>query len=263
VRDARGFLNLLAKEAGEILLANFGRAKEAARKGEIDLVTEADLASQRLIVEAIRERYPDHTILSEEALRLEGESEFTWLIDPLDGTINYFHGYPVFAISIALKEREEITLGAVYDPLRDEFFYAQKGEGATLNDRGVRVSTTHRLIFSLLATGFPYQRAAIPDNNVPEFSRLVTRVQGIRRGGSAALDLACVAAGRLDGYWEMHLSPWDWAAGGLLVEEAGGVVTDLEGGAWSPFEKGIVATNGRIHEELISELRAAADPVRG
>ncbi len=262
MRDTKGFLKILTKEAGEILLAKFGRAKEVTRKGEIDLVTEADLTSQRLIVEAIRERYPDHGILSEEAPRVEGESEFTWLIDPLDGTINYLHGYPAFAISIALKEREKITLGAVYDPLRDEFFYTQKGEGATLNDKGVRVSATHRLIFSLLATGFPYQRAAIPDNNVPEFSRLVTRVQGIRRGGSAALDLAYVAAGRLDGYWEMHLSPWDWAAGGLLVEEAGGVVTDLENGLWSPFRKGIIATNGRIHEELISELRVAADPVR-
>jgi len=262
VRNAKGFLNLLAKEAGEILLANLGRAKEATRKGEIDLVTEADLASQRLIVGAIQERYPDHAILSEEAPCMEGKSEFTWLIDPLDGTINYFHGYPVFAISIALKEGGEITLGAVYDPLRDEFFYAQRGEGATLNDKRIRVSTTSGLIFSLLATGFPYQRAAIPDNNVPEFSRLVTRVQGVRRGGSAALDLAYVAAGRLDGYWEMHLSPWDWAAGGLLVEEAGGVVTDLERGSWSPFKKGIIATNGWIHEELISELRAAADAVR-
>lgn len=259
MRDAKGFLNLLAKEAGEILLANFGRAKEAAKKGEIDLVTEADLASQRLIVGAIQERYPEHSILSEEAPRVEGESEFTWLIDPLDGTINYFHGYPAFAISIALKEKGEITLGAVYDPLRDEFFYAQKGERTTLNDKAVRVSTTYRLISSLLATGFPYQRAAIPDNNLPEFNRLVTRVQGIRRGGSAALDLAYVAAGRLDGYWEMHLSPWDWAAGGLLVEEAGGVVTDLEGESWSPLNKGLVATNGRIHEELVSELRAAAD----
>ncbi len=260
--DTKGFLNLLAKGAGEILLANFGRAKEVARKGEIDLVTEADLASQRFIVEALREGYPDHTILSEEAPGVEGESEFTWLIDPLDGTINYFHGYPAFAISMALMERGEITLGAVYDPLRDEFFYARKGEGATLNDKGVSVSTTPRLILSLLATGFPYQRATIPDNNVPEFSRLVTRVQGVRRGGSAALDLAYVAAGWLDGYWEMHLSPWDWAAGGLLVEEAGGVVTDLEGERWSPFKKGIVATNGRIHKELISELKAAADPER-
>ncbi len=261
MRDVKGGLNLLADEAGEILLANFGRAKEAAKKGEIDLVTEADLASQRLIVEAIRERHPDHTIFSEEAPLVEGESEFTWLIDPLDGTINYFHGYPAFAISMALKERGEITVGAVYDPLRDEFFYAERGKGTTLNEKGVSVSTTHRLLSSLLATGFPYQRAAIPDNNVAEFSRLVTLVQGIRRGGSAALDLAYVAVGRLDGYWEMHLSPWDWAAGGLLVEEAGGVVSDLEGGPWSPFKRGIVATNGRIHEELISELRAAADRV--
>jgi len=225
-------------------------------------VTEADLASERLIVEAIRDRYPDHTILSEEAPHVEEESEFTWLIDPLDGTINYFHGYPTFAISMALKRGEKITLGAVYDPLRDEFFYAQKGEEATLNDKEIRVSATDRLISSLLATGFAYQRATILDDNIPEFSRLVTRVQGMRRGGSAALDLAYVAAGRLDGYWEMHLSPWDWAAGGLLVEEAGGVVTDLEAGAWSPFKKGIIATNGRIHEELVSELRAAADPVR-
>lgn len=175
MRGKKGFLKLLAEEAGEILLANFGRAKEAARKGEIDLVTEADLASQRLIVEAIRKRYPDHAILSEEEQPVEGESDFTWLIDPLDGTINYFHGYPVFAISIALKERGEITLGAVYDPLRDEFFYTEKGKGATLNDKGVRVSTTRRLIFSLLATGFPYQRAAIPDNNVRKLSRLVLR----------------------------------------------------------------------------------------
>lgn len=258
MRNAKGFLKSLAQEAGEILLADFGRAKEAARKGEIDLVSEADLASQRLIVAAIRERYPDHAILSEEAPRVEGKSDFTWLIDPLDGTINYLHGYPVFAISIALQERAEIALGAVYDPLRDEFFYAEKGKGATLNDKRIRVSTTYRLISSLLATGFPYQRVAIPDNNLAEFSRLVTRVQGVRRGGSAALDLAYVAAGRLDGYWEMHLSPWDWAAGGLLAEEAGGVVTDLQGGRWAPFKRGIVATNGRIHEELISELKAAA-----
>ncbi len=247
----------VVREAGQLLLASFGQAKEAARKGEIDLVTEADLASERLIVEAIQKRYPGHTLLSEEAIREEGVGEFTWLIDPLDGTINYFHGYPAFAISIALMEKGEVTLGAVYDPLRGEFFYAERGKGATLNNLPIHVSKSDRLVSSILATGFPYKRAAIRDNNVAEFVRLITKVQGIRRGGSAALDLAYVAASRLDGYWEMHLSPWDWAPGGLLVEEGGGKVTDLQGGAWSPFKKSIVATNSRLHEELIKELSLA------
>ncbi len=250
------FVTTLIKEAGSLLLIKYGPGVAASRKGEMDLVTEADLASQRLIVEAIRERYPHHAILAEEGLEVEG-TEFIWLIDPLDGTINYFHGYPVFAPSIAVQRGQETILGAIYDPLRDELFYAQRGGGATLNGHRLTVSSTRSLASALLATGFPYERATLPNNNLAEFNHLIFRAQEIRRGGAATLDLAYVAAGRLDGYWEMHLNPWDWAAGALLVEEAGGRVTDLEGKPWKPSHEGLVATNGLFHEELIRELARA------
>lgn len=222
----KGFVTTLIKEAGSLLLTKYSPGVAASRKGEMDLVTEADLASQ-------------------------------WLIDPLDGTINYFHGYPVFALSIALQRGQENILGAIYDPLRDELFYAQRGEGATLNGHRLTVSPTRSLASALLATGFPYERATLPNNNLAEFNHLILRAQEIRRWGAATLDLAYVAAGRLDGYWEMHLNPWDWAAGALLVEEAGGTVTDLQGEPWQSSHKGLVATNGLFHRELIKELARA------
>lgn len=253
----RPFLEELVKEAGGILMRNFGLRQPANKKGAIDLVTQTDLESERVLVGAIRERYPNHRILAEEGERPEGRGEHLWLIDPLDGTVNYVHGYPAFSITLALRHEDETLVGAVYDPLLDEFFYAERGAGATLNGAPLRVSPTERLQEALLATGFAYQRASLPDNNIAEFSRLVLRVQGMRRGGSAALDLAHVAAGRLDGYWEMHLEPWDWAAGQVLVEEAGGKVSDLESGPWSPFLGEMAASNGHIHDELLGELASA------
>ncbi|MFQ5944951.1 MAG: inositol monophosphatase family protein [Anaerolineae bacterium] len=256
----RPFLEELVREAGGILMRNFGPQQRADKKGVIDLVTQTDLESERLLVGAIRERYPNHRIMAEEGERPEGRAEHLWLIDPLDGTVNYVHGYPAFSITLALRHEDDALIGAVYDPLLDEFYYAERGEGATLNGAPLHVSRADRLLDSLLATGFSYQRASLADNNIAEFSRLVLRVQGIRRAGSAALDLAHVAAGRLDGYWEMHLEPWDWAAGQVLIEEAGGKVTDFGSGPWSPFLDEMAASNGRIHDELLQELAASRKP---
>ena len=177
-------------------------------------------------------------------------------MDPLDGTTNYAHGFPVFCVVLAVQRQEETILGVIYDPLRDELFTARQGRGATLNGRPLRVSNVARLAESLVATGFAYRRASLKDNNLPEFGRVMPRVQGVRRAGSAALDLAYLAAGRLDGYWEAHLSPWDWAAGALMVCEAGGTVTDREGHPWQVGCPNIVASNGRIHQELLAVLNA-------
>lgn len=241
----------LVKGAGEILLDHFGQGVEVRSKSsEIDLVTEADLASERFIVKTIRSQYPEHSVLSEEKVGEERGSDYVWLVDPLDGTVNYAHRFPAFCVTVALQYRGDPILGVTYDPLRGELFAVEKGRGVTLNDRSLRVSETERLVQALVATGFPYKRATIPDNNLAEFNRVLPKVQGVRRGGSAALDLAYVAAGRLDGYWESHLSPWDWAAGALMVQEAGGKVTDRNGQLWTFDSKGMVATNGLIHQEL-------------
>jgi myo-inositol-1(or 4)-monophosphatase len=246
----------LAKEAGQVLMDCFERRLVVESKSsEIDLVTEADVASEKLIVKAIRERYPEHGVLSEEGLGEKQAGEFLWLIDPLDGTTNYAHGYPVFCVSIALQREGETVLGVTYDPVRDELFCAEKGQGAYCNGRRLSVSGAINLRRSLLATGFPYARASIEDNNVAEFGRIMPRVQGVRRGGAATLDMAYVAAGRLDGYWEFHLSPWDWAAGDLLVQEAGGRTSDVSGQPWRLRSKNMVATNGLLHEEMLAVLK--------
>ena len=242
-----------------MMLDSLGGTLEITRKGEVDLVTQVDLTLEKMIAEAIHGRFPDHTVLGEEGWR-EGEAreaDSAWFVDPLDGTTNYVHGYPMFCVSIALTQRGDILLGAIYDPLRDELFYAAKGEGATLNGRRLVVSDTDRLISSLLSTGFPYQRATLPDNNVALLSKVIDRIQGVRRSGSVALDLAYVAAGRLDGHWELHVKPWDTAAGGLLVKEAGGRITGMEGEAWNPFEANVVASNGKIHDGLVTALGQA------
>jgi myo-inositol-1(or 4)-monophosphatase len=246
----------LAKEAGQVLMDHLKRRVAVKSKSsEIDLVTEADVASEKFIVEAIRERYPEHGILSEEGMGEEQAGEFLWLVDPLDGTTNYAHGYPVFCVSIALQREGEIVLGVTYDPVQDELFHAEKGQGAYCNGRRLSVSGTDSLRRSLLATGFFYTRAFIEDNNLAEFGRIMPRVQGVRRGGSAALDMAYVAAGRLDGYWEFHLSPWDWAAGDLLVREAGGRISDVSGQPWRLRSNSMVATNGPLHGELLAALK--------
>lgn len=251
-----------ARHAGRLLCDHFHRRHTIRRKSsDIDLVTEADLASERLIVQAIRARFPQHTILSEEGLgdlqQVVGESEWLWIVDPLDGTVSYAHGFPLWGVSLALAERGQVQVGVTYDPLRDDLFWAKRGGGAWRNGRRVRVSDTARLRDALVATGFAYKRATLADNNLAEFAAMMPRVQGVRRAGAAVIDLALLAAGALDAYWELHLQPWDWAAGWLLIEEAGGVVTDLDGGPWSLACDRMAASNGALHDELLDVLLAA------
>ncbi len=246
-----------------LLLAHASRRHEVSTKStEIDLVTEADLASERLIVAAIRNQFPRHTILAEEGqgdtLAMLDEAEHLWLVDPLDGTVNYAHGFPFWGVSLSLVEQGQVLMAVTYGPLHDEMFWAARGQGAWLNGQQIRVSTADRLRDAMVATGFAYRRAILEDNNLAEFNTMMPRVQGLRRAGAAVLDLAYLACGRLDAYWEMHLEPWDWAAGWLLVEEAGGVVTDMRGEPWKLSTNNIAASNGAtLHEKLLQVLNEA------
>jgi myo-inositol-1(or 4)-monophosphatase len=243
-----------AKESGQIQKEWLARDKKVELKGEINLVTEVDRICEARIIEIITEAFPEHNILTEETPMSEGSSPYRWIIDPLDGTTNYAHGYPCFCTSVALELEGEIVLGAVYDPLLDEFFTAQQGKGAFLNGESIAVSATTRLTEALICTGFPYDLRESPVNNLDHFNNFIMEARAIRRDGSAALDLCYVAAGRFDGFWELKLYPWDVAAGKLLVEEAGGVVTDFGGGGLDIYGKEILATNGRIHEGMIGVL---------
>lgn len=214
-----------ALEVGKIQLEKLnGDIKYSSKSTKVDMVTEVDILSEKIIIERIRESYPDHSILSEEKGKLNSESPYTWVVDPLDGTNNYLHGFPIFCISIALKYLEETVLGVVYVPKLNEMFYSIKGEGAFLNEEKIEVAQKKELQECILATGFPYDKRISEHNNVNLFSNIVRDLQGIRRTGSAAFDLCSVACGRLDGYWELKLSLWDLAAGELIVEEAGGKV---------------------------------------
>lgn len=253
-RELRGFAQELAIKAGAVLMQHWGQARLVSQKGPIDLVTQADLASEGLLLAAIRKRHPDHGVVTEEKGGL-GAKHHTWLIDPLDGTINYFHGYPHFSISLALMLAEELLVGVVYDPALREMFWAEKGSGAYLNDRRLRVSDTSELIQALVNTGFPYDIATTARDNLLEFARLAKLTQGPRVSGSAALDLCYVAAGRVDAFWEAGLKPWDMAAGGLIALEAGARVTDYRGGPWDPFGEEVVASNSLLHEELLRVLQ--------
>jgi myo-inositol-1(or 4)-monophosphatase len=208
--------------AGGILKANIHGPREITYKGDINLATEMDIRSERAVVETLRASFPDHDIVAEEETNIKNNSGFTWIIDPLDGTTNYAHGYPCFSVSIALEQAGEVVLGVVYDPMRDELFSAYKGQGAFLNGSAIRVSQSDRLIQSLLATGFPYDRKVSEKNNMTYFYKLLMASQEVRRDGSAALDLCYVACGRFDGFWELKLKPWDTAAGSMIVREAGG-----------------------------------------
>lgn len=246
-----------ALKAGAVLRDNIHGAREISYKGEINLVTEMDRRSERTVVAVLQAAFPDHGILAEEGTVIENSSGFRWIIDPLDGTTNYAHGYPNFAVSIGLERAGEVILGVVYDPMRDELFAAEKGRGASLNGRTIRVSKADALIRSLLATGFPYDRATSEKNNLNYFRALLMASQEVRRSGSAALDLCSVAAGRLDGYWELKLHPWDVAAGSLIVREAGGLVSDFSGTRFSIHDKEILASNGIIHEQMIEIIKKA------
>lgn len=224
-------------------------------KGEINLVTEVDNACEDLIVGIIRRNYPDHDILAEEKDYDKLNSRYKWVIDPLDGTNNYAHGFPWFGVSIALEVDGEIRVGVIYHPMMDELFTAVKGEGAYLNGKRQQVSKRGPLKMCLLATGFPYDIGTDPENNFENFVNMHLQARGIRRAGAAALDLAYVAAGRLDGYWEAKLKPWDVAAGSLLVQEAGGKVTSYQGEAYSIYNHRIVASNSGIHDDILAVLQ--------
>ncbi len=239
-----------AKMAGRLIMEHFGPHQRVDHKGEIDLVTEIDRRSEKAIVKAIRSAYPDHLILTEEGPGRGGDGPFRWIVDPLDGTTNYAHGFPYFCVSIALEKEAEIALGAIYNPVLDEMFAARRGHGATLNGKKLTVSRTRQLTDSLLATGFPYDIRRSQINNLDHFGRFAMRAQAIRRAGSAALDLCYVAAGRFDGFWEMKLAPWDVAVGGLMVAEAGGLVTDFSGGPFRIDGRQILASNGEIHGQM-------------
>lgn len=243
-----------ARQAGALLRKQFNTQFLVGQKGVIDLVTDIDIAAEKLIVSQIREAFPDHTILAEENHNDAESGPTRWIIDPLDGTTNYAHGYPVFAVSIGIEIDGEIEWGVVYDPTRDEFFTARRGAGAWLNGAPLRVSETAVLGESLLATGFPYNIRTDDRKNLVEFSAFAVRTHGVRRDGSAALDLCYVAAGRLDGYWEHNLNPWDCAVGYLAVREAGGIVTDYNGNHGSIYVRETLATNGRIHDEMKTVL---------
>ena len=251
----------VAREAGEILSAGFGSAGQIEFKGTVDLVTKYDHESEAHILGRLRDLYPQHAIRAEEsglAVSRE-ESPFEWLGDPLDGTTNFAHGFPFFAVSIALLEAGRPIVAAVFDPVRDELFAAIVGASATLNGAPIRVSGTDQLDRALLATGFPYDVRTHPRNNMTEFNRMALRTQGIRRAGAAALDLCYTACGRLDGFWELRLHPWDVAAGGLIVQAAGGKVTDIENGDEWLSGISVVASNGRVHTELLATLPAESD----
>jgi len=248
-----------ALAAGKILKDNVNGKRDISYKGEINMVTEMDKLSEKIVVEAVHGAFPGDGILAEEGSRIESNSGFRWVIDPLDGTTNYAHGYPSFSVSIGLERDGQILLGVVYDPMRDELFSAVKGAGAFLNDQPIRVSRNEILIRSLLATGFPYDRTVSRENNLNFFNALIMASQEVRRSGSASLDLCSVAAGRLDGYWELKLHPWDVAAGSLVVQEAGGKVSDFSGTRFSIHDKEIVASNGVIHDQILGVIRAVQD----
>ena len=249
-----------ARKAGNILLKNFDRLDtlNVQNKGLNDYVSEVDQQAEAVIIATILDAYPQHSILGEETGVHEGkgrDAEFEWVIDPLDGTTNYLHGLPQFAISIALKRKGILEMGIVYDPMREEMFTAYKGEGAFLNDRRIRVSQRKSLAGSLLGTGLPYRNEGYIDNYLQMLKALMLQTSGIRRPGSAALDFAYVAAGRFDGFWELGLSQWDFAAGALLVKEAGGVVTDIRHQQMYLQSGNVVAGNINVHEKIMKTIK--------
>ncbi len=241
-----------ARAAGKIQREYYGRPVEVRHKGAVDLVTEVDLRCEEAVREILNRLASGTAILGEEE-GVTGAGADRWIVDPLDGTTNYAHGYPAFCVSIAWEAEGRVRVGAIYDPMREETFVAAEGSGAQLNARPIRVSETAEISQALLATGFPYDRAVNP-RNYDEFSRLTQLTQGVRRSGSAALDLAYVACGRLDAYWEPGLKPWDLAAGTLLVTEAGGRVTGYRGEPFTPYRADVVASNGTLHPSVLAAL---------
>jgi len=244
----------LARKAGSLLKERFNQKHDIHYKGEINLVTEADKMSEDLIIAAINRSFPDHGILSEESPVITSAGKLRWIIDPLDGTTNYAHGYPVFCVSIALENEGEVILGVIYDPMREEIFVSVRGEGVYMNDKKLHVSYVSDLSRSLLVTGFPYDIRESKNNNLNFFNAMAIKAQAIRRVGAAALDIAYLAAGRFDGFWELKLKPWDTAAGCLMVEEAGGVISDIASKKWHLQSPSLLASNALIHEQMVEAL---------
>lgn len=249
-----------AQKAGEMLRKNIDASPEVSFKGAVDLVTDYDNRAQRMIFDHLSSCFPAHDFLAEEGLSRDRGGDFRWIIDPLDGTTNYAHAFPIFCVSIALEWKKEIVLGVIYDPMREEMFLAVKGEGALLGGKTIRVSSVDDLDRSLVATGFPYDLRESEVNNIDHFNNFLLRVQAIRRCGSAALDLCYVACGRFDGFWELKLHPWDVAAGALIVQEAGGRISDFRNQEFSILGSEILATNGLIHEQMVQVLQLGMRP---
>ncbi len=251
-----------ALKAGKLVLKHTGKVKKIGFKGDVNLVTDVDRLAEEIIVKTIRNKFPGHGILTEESKEEKTSSDFKWVIDPLDGTTNYAHDLPVYCISIALEKDGKIVLGVVYNPNLDELFVAEKGKGAYIykgrdvsgSKHEISVSQESKLGKSLLATGFPYDIRTSKNNNLNHFANFYKKCQAVRRMGAAALDLAYLAMGRFDGFWELKLSPWDMAAGSLLITEAGGKVTDFSGGPFNIYLKEILATNGKIHKQMVEVL---------
>lgn len=241
--------------AKEILRFFNSDFKVSKKEGVNNLVTEADHAAEKAIIEVIHRYYPDHQVLGEESGALVKDSAYKWIVDPIDGTVNFAHGIPLNCVSIAIEHEQEIIMGAVYNPHLNEFFFAEKGKGATLNDRPIRVSDEQEAIHACLVTGFPYTYINMPNGPLEIFERFVRKGVPVRRLGSAAIDLCWVACGRFDGFYEHKLEPWDSAAGYLIVEEAGGKVTDLDGNRFSVYQHKVLATNGKIHDEMVEVIQ--------
>jgi myo-inositol-1(or 4)-monophosphatase len=238
--------------AGQVLKENFNQSfKISNKEGINNLVTEIDHKSEEVIFSIIKQDYPDHHILSEESGEIVQDSSYKWIIDPIDGTVNYANGIPICCVSIGIEKDGKMQLGAVYNPFINELFFAERGAGATMNDQKIRVSSQPDIIKSCMVTGFPYTYLDMPNGPLQVFEKFIRKGIPVRRLGSAAIDLCWVAAGRFDGFYEHKLSAWDSAAGFLIVEEAGGKVTDLKGNYYNPYQPGIIATNGKIHEDLI------------
>jgi len=258
--DLEAILNdvkVLIKSVGKYQVENFNKTLEVEWKStENDLVTNVDKNSEEKIIKFIKEKYPSHSIIGEEGANIMKEGDYRWIIDPLDGTNNFAHGFPIFTISIALEYKNEIVLGLIYYPIQDELFYAVKGTGAYLNGNKINVSTMDRVNNALLSTGFPYDKATAPDNNLNYLNRLLPQIRGLRRTGSAAYDLCNVARGSTDGYWELKLNLWDIAAGILIVEEAGGKVLLISN---KENKYRLIAGNSKLVNNLLSELKKESD----
>jgi myo-inositol-1(or 4)-monophosphatase len=249
-----------AVQAGAAELQHYfnGKFRISNKEGINNLVTEADHAAEKAIIEIIQKDHPGHFILSEETGEIKTKSPYKWIIDPIDGTVNFANGIPICCVSIALEKHGKIILGAVYNPLMDEFFFAQTGFGASLNDKKISVSNKTSVKKSCLVTGFPYTYLDSPNGPIQVFEKLIRKGVPVRRLGSAAIDLCWVAAGRFDGFYEHNLQAWDSAAGYLIVKEAGGKVTDFKGDEYSPYQPHIIATNGKIHDELLGIVNGKA-----